>query len=344
MNNKKTITTKIPEIKIVTIGGGTGSFTILSELRKRKENGKNLKISAIVAMSDSGGSTGVLRDEYGVLPAGDVRQCLVALSPESEFLRKLFIYRYEEGFLAGHNFGNIFLSTIEKLSESFPRAVREAEKILNTAGRIFPVTMTKNDLIVEKKNGEKIISEKNIDNADLQEIKKIYLDKKTTINPKIPKIISEADIVIIAPGNFYNSIIPNFLVTELAEHIKKSKAKTIFITNITTKKGHTDNFYVDNFVEELYRHSEEDNFIDYVFYNSQDIVPENVKKAYAEEESALVKTVKNKSKFPEINFISSDFISKEIFENKNKKDIVKRALLRHNVKKLFDKIFEIIKK
>lgn len=327
------------KIKIVTIGGGTGSFTLLSELRKRKESGENLNISAVVAMSDSGGSTGILRDDYGVLPAGDVRQCLVALSPESEFLRKLFLYRYDSGFLDGHNFGNIFLSTIEKMSDSFPKAIRSAEKLLRTAGKTYPITMDNNELIIKQKNGKEIFSEKNIDSTEIVDIDRIFLSTEVKINEKIPPVILDADYIVIAPGNFYNSIVPNFLVKELAQLLKESSAKVIFITNLTSKRGHTDNFTVDDFITELYKHSECSGFVDYVLYNNENNLPQEVKDSYLAEGSQLIQK-NDTGTFDSIQFIGDDFVSREVFK-KSKSDIVRRALVRHNTKKLFDTIFKL---
>lgn len=330
--------------KIVTIGGGSGSFMFLSELRKRKELGENLEISAIVAMSDSGGSTGVLRDQYGVLPAGDIRQCLVALSPDAKFLRKLFLYRYNNGFLGGHNFGNIFLSTIEKITGSFEKSIKEAGDVLNVMGKILPISLEKINLSVQQENGKILNSEHLIDNSKIKNYQKIFLKnkrgKKPKMNQNIKKYINEADFIIINPGSFYTSIIPNFLVNDFASLIKKSSAKKIFISNLTTEKGHTNNFFIEDFISELYKISEEEDFIDYVIYNYQkENLPEKVIEAYKKEGSQAI-FLKNKNKFPKIKFISENFISPEIFK-KQKDGKIDGKLLRHNSQKLVDVILKL---
>ncbi len=355
INQKPMISKENKEIKIVTIGGGTGSFAVLSELRRLKEEeGKNLKISAIVAMSDSGGSTGVLMDDYGVLPAGDVRQCLVALAPgESKFLRELFTYRYEknDGFLGGHSFGNIFLSTIEKMADSFPKAVEEAEKILKTLGKIYPVTTDRNTLIVEKKSGEKIVSqdsinyanllevervvsEKNIDGGDLSGAKRIFLKEKVNLNPKIPKIIQEADMVLVNPGSFFTSILPNFLVPGLIEELKKTKAKKIFTTNMVTEKGHTDNFTVLEFLRKMEKFVGFSNF-DYVLYNNNHDIPEDVRERYEEEGKYFVK-IDDDLDYKNVKFIGGDFLKKP------RKDCINKNFIRYDAGKLLSEVLKII--
>jgi len=207
---------------IVTIGGGTGSFTLLSGLKKYPIN-----ISAIVSMADDGGSTGVLRDELGVLPPGDVRQCLVALSESSIELRELMNYRFESGGLRGHNFGNLFLSALEKINRSFTIGVDKASRILNVKGNVIPVTEKDTNLFMELKNGKVLNGEEEINhNFDIEKIgiSKNYLKPKAIANPKAVKAILDADLVIIGPGNHYCSIIPNFLVIGITEAIQKKFA------------------------------------------------------------------------------------------------------------------------
>lgn len=280
------------KIKIVTIGGGTGSFTILTELRKRKRKKDSIEISSIVAMSDSGGSTGILMDQYGVLPAGDIRQSLIALSPTESFLRELFSYRYTEGFLNGHNFGNIFLSTIEKITNSFLKSITEAEKILNVQGHIYPVTLDKHELIAEMKNKELLISEKNLDNADLRNISKIYFNKEVSLNQKIKKILKEADVILVSPGSFFTSIIPNFLVKELITVLKETKAKKIFTVNMVTEKNQTTGYSVLDFLKKMEEYINYSDF-DYVFYNTNQKISQNIKKKYNQEGKYFVKIDKN---------------------------------------------------
>ncbi|PID83324.1 hypothetical protein CSB11_02170 [Candidatus Campbellbacteria bacterium] len=328
-------TKKDQKIKIVTIGGGAGSFTLLSELKKYP----NLDITAVVTMFDSGGSTGVLMDQYGVLPAGDIRQCLVALSPDSDFLRKLFLHRYEEGFLEGHSFGNIFISTIEKITGSIEKSIKETSSILNIKGRILPITLKKAKLVIQK-NDKLIESEAEIDNANILNYQKYYLDKKVKLNEKIIKRIKEADYIVIAPGNFYCSILPNFLVQNFAKEIKKSKAKKIMIANLVTKSGHTDNFKVSDFVKELYKTSKEDDFLDYIFVNKNTEIPENLQKAYKKEKAEMITSLGDKDFLKNIKIIQKNYLSNKAVKY-SKSDKVKRSLVRHGAKKLIKDILSL---
>ena len=217
--------------KIVTIGGGTGSFTLLSGLKNY-----SIDISAVVSMADDGGSTGRLRDELGVLPPGDIRQCLVALSDSSDKLRDLMNYRFptngdsdldkEMRGLAGHSFGNLLLSALEKINGNFIDGVREAAKILNIKGQVLPVSEKDMNLAIELNNGKIIIGEKYLDhNKQIRKhsVKKVFLKPQISANKKVLKVIKNADIIILGPGDHYGSIIPNLLVKGVAKTICKSK-------------------------------------------------------------------------------------------------------------------------
>ncbi len=193
--------------KVVVIGGGTGSFTVLSGLKKYPE----LDLTAVVSMADDGGSTGKLRDEYGVLPPGDVRQCLVALSEADLLMRELFNFRFSGGSLTGHNLGNIFISAIEKMTGNFNDALKVISQILNVKGLVLPVTLDKVHLVAELNNGKIISGQNEIANNHLVSrfgVKKIYFDKKAKVNPEALRAISKADIIIVGPGSFYSSLVP----------------------------------------------------------------------------------------------------------------------------------------
>jgi uncharacterized cofD-like protein len=251
---------------VVTIGGGTGSFTLLSGLKNYPIN-----ISAIVSMADDGGSTGILRDELGVLPPGDVRQCLVALSNSSENLRELMNYRFEEGGLKGHSFGNLFLSALEKIEKSFSAGVEEATKILNVSGEVIPVVDKEIDLFVLLNNGRILRGENEINhNTEIEKvgIKKIYLEPQAQANKKAIQRILEADVIVIGPGNHYCSIVPNFLVKGISEAIRKSKAKVIYNCNLVNKNGHTEKFSLDDYVASINKCLGKER-IDFVTFNSR---------------------------------------------------------------------------
>ncbi|HTK04115.1 MAG TPA: gluconeogenesis factor YvcK family protein [Candidatus Eisenbacteria bacterium] len=245
---------------VVTIGGGTGQFTLLSGLKKFPVN-----LTAIVSMADDGGSTGVLRDELGVLPPGDIRQCLVALSESESIMRDLFNYRYDQGGLKGHNFGNIFLSTLEKLTGSFEEAVRVAGMVLAIRGSVIPVT-TGNVSLVCGKGDKACVGEHAINSAKVDERETLRLEPAAYANPKAVAALEAAECIVIGPGNLFCSIIPNLLVKGIAEAIARSNAKVVYNCNLMTKAGHTDGFSVLDFVDEIERYVGKGR-LDYVTFN-----------------------------------------------------------------------------
>lgn len=234
--------------KIVVIGGGTGSFTLLSGLKHYARH-----ITALVNMADDGGSTGVLRDELGALPPGDVRQCLVALSGSPK-VRDLFDYRFEEGSLKGHAFGNLFLSALEKISGNFAEAVELAIEILNVSGRVEPVTLSNVRLCMQSKDEPTVKGQFRIGQTDFKSSRpELWLEPEAELNPRAAEAIAEADMVVIAPGNLYGSLAPALLVPGIGEAIKQSKAKKVYICNLVTKPGQTDGFKVHDFAAEIER-------------------------------------------------------------------------------------------
>lgn len=254
--------------KIVVIGGGTGSFTLLSGLKTRADD-----ITALVNMSDDGGSSGALRDELGVLPPGDVRQCLVALS-DSQKLRDLFNYRFSEGSLEGHSFGNLFLSAVEKMTDSFEEAVSMAGQVLHITGRVLPITLTKSHLVLYDEDGNTVRGEYKIGNMDFGRVRRprISLEPESIITPAARAAILDADLVVIAPGNLYGSLAPALLVNGVGEALMKTKANVAYVCNLVTKPNQTDDFTVADYAGEIER------FIggpalDYVIYNTDEPTP-----------------------------------------------------------------------
>lgn len=259
--------------KVVVIGGGTGTFTVLSGLKAYP-----LDLTAIVAMSDNGGSTGILRDELGVLPPGDVTRCLVALSSQDALMRTLMDYRFQEGGLKGHKFGNLLLSALEKVTGSFDLAVEKASDILRLKGRVIPATLDPVHLmaLVGKKT---IVGEEKIQMTKLNgSLKKLWLEPAGRANPKALAAIRSADAIIIGPGNLYASLVPNLLVDGLAAAIRKSKAEKIFICNLMTKLEHTPDFSVAAYTAEIEKYLGDS--VDTVIFNNRVPDPE-VMKRYA---------------------------------------------------------------
>lgn len=325
---------KIP--RIVTIGGGTGSYVTLLGLKKY-----SFKLSAIVTMTDSGGSSGKLRDELGVLPPGDVRQCLVALAESSKLLRDMFNYRFEKGDLKGHSFGNIFLSTLEKNTGSMKKAISEVGKILRIKGNVVPVTFTHSHLCVELEDGKKIVGETHIDVVEKMEkrtrIVKAYLKPQAVLNEDAKNAIEKADYIIIGPGDFYTSIIPNLLVKGVAKAIRGSKAKKIFVLNLMTKYGQTTHYSAKDHVSDLEQYLGE-RVIDYIVVNSKMPRRETLSWYEEYEEHPVLDDLKDEKKY---KIIRQNLI-KDIIVKPDVNDELRRSIIRHDPDKLAKELITII--
>ena len=325
---------------VVTIGGGTGSFTLLSGLKKYPVN-----ISAIVSMVDDGGSTGRLRDELGVLPPGDVRQCLVALSNSPKNLRELMNYRFESGDLKGHNFGNLFLSALEKTNGSFLKGIIAASEILKVNGEIIPVSEGDMRLLIKLKNGKILNGEKELDsNEEIRRIgiKNIGLKSKVRPNLRAISAIKKADVIIIGPGDFFGSILPNLLIKGISVAVKKAKAPVIFICNLTNKKGQTERFDLDRYAGEINKLIGE-NRINRILFNNKKPTVDLIKKYEKQEgKNSLVLWGKEKKEF---KVISADLLSKKVVKIKgNALDAIARhrSFIRHDGEKLAKIIIKIL--
>lgn len=324
--------------KVVTIGGGTGSFMLLSGLKKYP-----IEISAIVSMADDGGSTGQLRDELGVLPPGDVRQCLVALADESEGLRELMNYRFDEGSLEGHSFGNLFLSALEKTEGSFLKGVEEAAKILKIRGQVVPVTGTDTDLMVTLSDGTELTGEHEINtNQQVVQkgIKKVYLEPVAEANPMAVEKILEADLIIIGPGNHYCSIVPNLLVKGIPEALQQTMARIVYNTNLVNKKGHTTGFTAERYAAEINRFIGADR-LDYVVFNSE--APDESLVEYYKEEGDIVNLVKEVEHSGRYKFVEANVLQQSAAA-KQKGDTLKvvRSYIRHDHAKLAQVLMNIL--
>jgi len=325
---------------IVTIGGGTGSFTLLSGLKKYPVN-----ISAIVSMADDGGSTGRLRDELGVLPPGDIRQCLVALSNSSDTLRELMNYRFENGGLKGHNFGNILLSALEKIKGGFSLGVKEATNILGVKGSVIPVSEDVMNLYIKLKNNKILVGEKQLDhNRDVRKygIKKVYLKPTAKANKDALNAIKNADIIVIGPGDHFGSIIPNLLVDGISEAIKKSKAKVIYNCNLTNKKGQTENFDVDKYTREINSYLKKER-IDFVIFPA-DRPDKKLQEKYEKREgkNSIVRIADEGEIKRNYRIVKSNVLNEApIKKNKEDKIADTRSFIRHDSDKLAKVILAI---
>ncbi len=244
-------------MKVTAIGGGTGLSSLLRGLKLLVKEGVINQLSAIVTVADSGGSTGRLRMDYGIPAPGDIRNCIVALSESEELLKELFQYRFEEGELKGHAFGNIFLTALTKVTGNFLDAVRYSCQILNTLGEILPSTVENVHLVAKFDDGTVVKGEDKIPQYakhNGRRITDIWLEPSDVKAPiDTVEAILNADYIIVGPGSFYTSIIPNFLIEDIKEAYRQSRAKKIFIVNAMTQPGETDGFtafdHVKRFVE-----------------------------------------------------------------------------------------------
>jgi uncharacterized cofD-like protein len=241
--------------KILTIGGGSGQFALLSALRDLKD----INITSVVPMSDNGGSTGRLRDELGILPPGDVLKCIIALSPLRESAQSILLKRLNGyGKLQGHNAGNMLLTMLSRYTGSFPAAIKALSEILELAGTVLPVTIDQATLVAELSDGRRIYGESAIDipkGEKRGKIKNVFLvphyNNSISVYPPVIDTIKSSDYIFIGPGDLFTSIIANLIVPGIKEEIQKTSAKIIFILNIMTKFGETHGFTGNDFIRKL---------------------------------------------------------------------------------------------
>jgi len=319
--------------KVVVIGGGTGTFVSLFGLKQYP-----VALSAIITMTDSGGSSGKLRDQYGVLPPGDIRQALVALSDSDRIWRELFLYRFEKGDFQGHNFGNVFLTVLEKLTNNFEKSIELAEEILKTKGQVIPVTLENGNINARLKDGTLIKTEALIDQKVKREaIVELSLDREIKANPKALTAISEADIIIVGPGDLYTSVLPVFTLKEVVHAYQSSSAKKVLVLNLMNKLGQTDNFQASDFLEAYTKYLGEDPF-NYLIANNAPLPPKIVKRYNDYGESEVKNNLLDSSS---LAILSADIISKLTYETASA-DALERSLIRHDPEKLASFIWEKI--
>ena len=311
---------------IVVIGGGTGIFTVLSGLKKYPVN-----LSAIVSMADDGGSTKILMEEFGILPPGSVRPALIALSNSEQKIANLFNYRFSRGNLKNHNFGNLLITALSEIYGNFEKAIAEAGKLLNIKGAVVPSTLDSARLFAQLENGKIIKGETNIDipkhNSNLK-IKNIFLKPECRANKHALKIIAKADIIIIGPGDLYTSIIPNLLVKQISQAIQDSKAKKIYICNLMTKLGETNNLNGQDFVETIEKYLGK-NVLNYVILNNKKPSKARVAKYEKEKACFIEYNPKQIGKNKKFQVIEENFLRA-------------RGFIRHDTEKLAKTIMKIL--
>jgi uncharacterized cofD-like protein len=257
------------EPKVVVIGGGTGSSILLSGLKKYTPN-----IIAIITVADDGGSSGVLREDLGMLAPGDIRACLLALANTEPTMEKLLQYRFDKGILKNQSFGNLFLAAMVGIHGSFENAIQEASNVLAITGKVYPMTLDDVHLYARLDNGMIVKGESQIPKEVLKsksKIDRIYINPQKS-NPlkEAVSAIKDADLIVLGPGSLYTSVIPNLLVNNIVEKIFEATAPKVYISNIMTQPGETDGFSVFDHVEAILKHSRED-LLDYVIANIGEI-------------------------------------------------------------------------
>jgi len=320
--------------KLVVIGGGTGSFVLLSGLKQYE-----VDLTAIVPVTDDGGSTGRLRDEFGFLPVGDMRQCLAALASDNGLLKQLLLYRFNKGHgLEGHNLGNLMLTALEDILGSEPKAISQAAKIFRLKGKVIPISSKLVKLAAKYSTGKTIISEHKIESHKLKEnetISKLYTIPQATIHPQAKTAIENAGLIVLAPGDLYNSIIANLIIKGTKKAIQSSKAKILYILNLMTLNSQTHHFSAKDHLKQIETYIGRP--VDHIIVNNQPI-PSSIQKTYAKEQEYPVEDDLGKSS----KVIRQSLLAKTAY-SKPKSDSLKRSLLRHDSKKLAKTVIKTIK-
>jgi uncharacterized cofD-like protein len=288
--------------RIVAVGGGTGLSVLLSGLKSYSSN-----ISAIVTVADDGGSSGRLRQQFDVLPPGDIRNCLVALADAPALMRDLFQFRFDKNSeFSGHSFGNLFLTVMTRLTGDFEKAIKETSKVLALRGQVIPSTLGDVTLVAHYKDGSVISGEGQIPKAQ-KKIDSVSLTPEHPMaTPDAIKAIKEAQIIVLGPGSLYTSIIPNLLVKDIATHIAESDAIKVYVCNVMTQPGETDGYSVCDHIKALTAHSSE-HILDYCIVNNGE-VPEQVLKRYSGENALLVANDRKNIESLGYRVVEEDFI------------------------------------
>lgn len=299
-------------MKLAVLGGGTGMSTLLSGLKKLP-----FEISAIVSVADNGSSTGRLRGEFDTVAVGDLRRILVSLSENEEDVGKLFNYRFNtKSDLDGHTMGNLLLTGASKLTGNMSDAIELINSMLKLKGNVIPLTEDKVTLIGRMSDGSLVKGEEQI-TKDKRLISDVFYELKPTVTPNVLKAIREADAIVLSTGSVFTSIIPNLICPEVTEEIDKSKAKIIYVCNIMTQPGETDDFSVSHHIKLLNKYLGKRK-IDAVILNNGMISDEIVKKYETNEDKDLVHIDYNNLKKLKVDLIEDDYV------------IIKDNRIRHN--------------
>lgn len=316
--------------KVVIIGGGTGLSTILKGLKNYTNN-----ITAVVTVADDGGGSGILREDLGILPPGDIRNCLVALANTEPLMEELMQYRFKDGSLKGQSFGNLFLAAMNGVSDNFEDAVQNMANVLAITGKVLPVTLDNIKINAILDNGQLVVGESHIPEVSISEgakIRKLYVTPENAqCLPDVREEILNADAIILGPGSLYTSVIPNLIIKGVPEAIKESRASKIYICNVMTQPGETDEFKVSDHIRAIYEHGDIGK-LDYVFANTMCIRNEHLRKKYHDMKQYEVIVDEEKLQYEDFELILGDFIKP------------RETSVRHDADKLSKRLMEIILK
>ncbi len=299
--------------KVVAIGGGTGLSMLLRGIKKYTSN-----VTAIVTVGDDGGSSGRLRNEMGILPPGDIRNCIAALGDDEDLITELFQYRFKTGEgLEGHSFGNLFLTALCAITGNMVKAIKESANVLNIRGVVLPATLDDMKLSAEFEDGRIVHGESNIPEAHGQ-IKRLFTTPEhCEALPEAISAIGDADLIILGPGSLYTSVIPNLLVNGIVEAILKAKAKKIYVCNIMTQPGETTDYTVASHINALFKHAKGKKIVNAVLVNNS--LPDNISEGYAQSGSIPVRL-----DMENINPIGIEIVSQKLIQEN------KQGLVRHS--------------
>jgi uncharacterized cofD-like protein len=325
-------------MKIVVIGGGTGTSTVLEGLKRHED----LNINVIVGMMDDGGSNAIVRDEFGLLPLSDLRKSIIALSQQgdSEILRELFTYRFSQGDgLKGHTLGNLLMIAMTEITGSEVDAIEMLKFLFNVKGQILPVTLDRVTLVAEYTNGTKIIGEHLIDEPEEDiKIKKFYFKGRAKAYDGAVKSILEADYIVVGPGDLYTTTLANILVEGVPKALQESKAKLIFIPNLMSKIGQTRGLTMKSMIELVEGYTGRE--FDYILINSGSIPHEAYRRYLKEGEHIFKDDIKSGGKRV---IIRTDLVANSLIK-KDKGDRLVRSLIRHDSEKLSRELYKIFNK
>lgn len=323
--------------KVVVIGGGTGTYTVLSGLKAYP-----LDLSVIITMADSGGSNRILRDEFGLLPTSDIRQSIVALAADdsNEILRKLFTYRYSQGTgISGMTFGNLFMAALTDILGSQEKAIAETCQLLGVRGQVIPVTYEPSNLVALYDDGKQVLGEHLIDEPETargnHKIVELSIFPPVQANPIAQQAIAQADLIVLGPGDLYTSIISNLVVSGIAEAIAKFPAQVVYVMNLMTRLGQTTGFSAKDHHDEINRYLGT-NRINTTLINNNHNYPKEALDLYTKVNTAPVVDDLNGSA------VRTDLLAEQIF-SKSSADKLIRSLIRHDPTKLGKALFNLIK-